>query len=120
MKPEHVRSIRTRSLAIFNLAVDSKLRACDLLHLLVQTVQFEIMERSSSSIEAWRPMVRATNSQYLFTSDFMQFQSTRQYARLVHCWFKSTALESVVMAHTRCRVRGSTDIPQKPAAIFAQ
>ena len=84
LEPKHVWSIRVRleiakskrDLAIFNLAIDSKLRACDLVKLrlddicfgnnvrhratIVQKktgrpVQFEISEQSRSSIETWLP-----------------------------------------------------------------
>jgi len=84
LEPKHVWSIRVRleiarsrrDLAIFNLAIDSKLRACDLVKLrlddvcsgvnvrhratIVQKktgrpVQFEITEQSRSSVEAWLP-----------------------------------------------------------------
>ena len=97
LEPKHVWSIRVRleiarswrDLVIFNLAIDSKLRACDLVKLrlddicsgakvrhratIVQKktgrpVQFEITEQSRRSIEAWLPMVRTTGSRYLFPS----------------------------------------------------
>ena len=97
LEPKHVWSIRVRleisrswrDLAIFNLAIDSKLRACDLVKLrlndicsgakvrhratIVQKktgrpVQFEITEQSRSSVEAWLPMLRTTGSRYLFPS----------------------------------------------------
>src|SRR3984893_7035775 len=84
LEPKHVWSIRDRleiaqsrrDLAIFNLAIDSKLRACDLIKLrlddicsganvrrratIVQKktgrpVQFEITEQSRSSVEARLP-----------------------------------------------------------------
>jgi hypothetical protein len=72
-----------RDLAIFNLAIDSKLRACDLVKLrlddicsgtnvrrratIVQKktgrpVQFEISEESRNSVEAWLPALRATDT----------------------------------------------------------
>src|ERR1700745_4153731 len=125
LEPKHVWSIRVRleiarsmrDLAIFNLAIDSKLRACDLVKLrlddicsgtnvrrratIVQKktgrpVQFEITEQSRSSVEAWLPMLRATGSRYLFPSRLhaSPHLSTRQYARLVHRWVKSIGLES--------------------------
>jgi integrase len=125
LEPKHVWSIRvrleiarsTRDLAIFNLAIDSKLRACDLVKLrlddiclgarvrrratIVQRktgrpVQFEISEQSRSSVEAWLPMLRATGSRYLFPSRLHASPhiSIRQYARLVHRWVESTGLES--------------------------
>jgi integrase len=125
LEPKHVWSIRVRlelsqakrDLVIFNLAIDSKLRAYDLLKLrlddicsganvrrratIVQKktgrpVQFEIMEQSRSSIEAWLPTLRATGSRYLFPSRLHNSPhiSTRQYARLVHRWVESIGLES--------------------------
>ena len=106
-----------RDLAIFNLAIDSKLRGCDLVKLRLEDicsgtnvrrrativqkktgrpVQFEISEQSRNSVEAWLPMLRTTGSQYLFPSRLRASPhiSTRQYARLVHRWVKSIGLES--------------------------
>jgi integrase len=122
LEPKHVWSIREiarsmRDLAIFNLAIDSKLRACDLVKLrlddicsgtnlrrratIVQKktgrpVQFEISEQSRNSVEAWLPTLRATGSRYLFPTRIHASPhiSTRQYARLVHRWVKSIGLES--------------------------
>jgi hypothetical protein len=85
LEPKHVWSIRIRleiarskrNLVIFNLAIDSKLRACDLVKLRLDDVcsgpnvrrratvvqkktgwpvQFEISEQSRSSVEAWLPI----------------------------------------------------------------
>ena len=101
LEPKHVWSIRVRleiarsrrDLVIFNLAIDSKLRACDLVKLrlddicsgvkvrhratIVQKktgrpVQFEITEQSRSSVEAWLPMLRATAPDISSQVDFMQ------------------------------------------------
>jgi integrase len=125
LEPKHVWSIRVRleiarsmrDLAIFNLAIDGKLRACDLVKLrlddicsgpnvrrratIVQKktgrpVQFEISEQSRNSVEAWLPTLRATGSRYLFPTRIHASPhiSTRQYARLVHRWVKSIGLES--------------------------
>jgi integrase len=125
LEPKHVWSIRVRleisrswrDLVIFNLAIDSKLRACDLVKLrlddicsgakvrhratIVQTktgrpVQFEITEQSRSSVKAWLPMLRTTGSRHLFPSRLHArlHISTRQYARLVHRWVESIGLES--------------------------
>src|SRR5476649_32632 len=97
LEPKHVWSIRVRleiaksrrDLAIFNLAIDSKLRACDLVRLRLDDIcsggnvrhrativqkksarpaQFEITEQSRTSVEAWLPMLRSTGSRYLFPS----------------------------------------------------
>ena len=125
LEPKHVWSIRVRpeiarsvrDLAIFNLAIDSKLRACDLVKLrlddicsgtnvrrratIVQKktgrpVQFEISEQSRNSVEAWLPTLRGTGSRYLFPTRIHASPhiSIRQYARLVHRWIKSIGLES--------------------------
>ena len=125
LEPKHVWSIRVRleiarswrDLVIFNLAIDSKLRACDLVKLrlddicsgamvrhratIVQKktgrpVRFEITEQSRSSVEAWLPMLRTTGSRYLFPSRLHAGPhiSTRQYALLVHRWVESIGLES--------------------------
>jgi integrase len=124
LEPKHVWSIRVRleiagskrDLAIFNLAIDSKLRACDLVKLrlddicsglrvrqratIVQKktgrpVQFEITEQSRNSVEAWLPSLRAAGSRYLFPSRLHASPhiSIRQYARLVHRWVESIGLE---------------------------
>jgi integrase len=125
LEPKHVWSIRVRleiarskrDLAIFNLAIDSKLRGCDLVKLRLEDicsgtnvrrrativqkktgrpVQFEISEQSRNSVEAWLPMLWTTGSRYLFPSRLHASPhiSTRQYARLVHRWVKSIGLES--------------------------
>src|SRR5713226_3384426 len=107
LEPKHVWSIRVRleiarsmrDLAIFNLAIDSKLRACEATIVQKKTgrpVQFEISEQSRNSVEAWLPTLRATGSRYLFPTRIHASPhiSTRQYARLVHRWVKSIGLES--------------------------
>ena len=130
LEPKHVWSIRVRleiarskrDLAIFNLAIDSKLRGCDLVKLRLEDicsgtnvrrrativqkktgrpVQFEISEQSRNSIEAWLPMLRTTGSRYLFPSRLHASPhiSTRQYARLVHRWVKSIGLEASLLRH---------------------
>jgi integrase len=80
---------RTRDLALFNLAIDSKLRACDLLQLRVQDVthgaqmasrtvvmqqktkrpvQFEITEQTRTSLADWIVRSKRTSGDYLFPS----------------------------------------------------
>ena len=111
-----VHSSSPRNRTIKDLAIDSKLRACDLVKLrlddicsgekvrhratIVQKktgrpVQFEITEQSRRSVEAWLPMLRATGSRYIFPSRLHASPhiSTRQYARLVHRWVESIGLE---------------------------
>ena len=122
--PKHVWSIRVRlemsgshrDLALFNLGIDSKLRACDLVRLrmddvcsgtrvrdratIVQQktgrpVQFEITEQTRTSIEALLAG-REGRSVFLFESRIRRSEhiSTRQYARLVHRWVGEIGLDT--------------------------
>ena len=97
LKPRDVWSIRVRlqverrarNLALFNLAIDSKLRGCDLVRLQVEDVsvggrvrdrativqkktggpvQFEITEQTRAAIQAWLADIRNRNTRYLFPS----------------------------------------------------
>jgi hypothetical protein len=115
LKPKDVWTIRVRlqmegrrrDLAMFNLAIDSKLRGCDLVRLRIddvfaggrvrdratviqkktgRPVQFEITEQTRAAIGEWLTVLDARNSRYLFPSRFRgkPHLSTRQYARIVH------------------------------------
>ena len=95
---------RSRRLALFNLAIDSKLRGCDLVRLRIRRgrvqdratviqqkktggpVQFEITEQTRAAIRDWLVSTAPENGQYLFPSRFhdQPHISTRQYARIVH------------------------------------
>ncbi|WP_300043336.1 tyrosine-type recombinase/integrase, partial [uncultured Paracoccus sp.] len=122
--PKHVWAIRVRleiaanvrDLALFNLAIDSKLRGCDLVRLKVadvyaagqvkerasiiqsktrKPVPFEITEGTRKSIEAWLDNPLMIGSEYLWPGrlhDRLHI-STRQYARLVRDWVTSIGLE---------------------------
>ena len=125
LKPKDVWSIRVRlqverrarNLALFNLAIDSKLRGCDLVRLQVddvsiggrvrdratiiqkktgRPVQFEITEQTRAAIQAWLADIRNRNTRYLFPSRVraQPHLSTRQYARIVHSWVASAGLDS--------------------------
>ena len=105
-----------RDLALFNLAIDSKLRACDLLGLRVgdiahenhvssravvmqrktrRTVQFEISEMSRDALQAWTRAAGLRSSDYVFPSRSRNSHlSRRQYARIVHCWVRDIGLDS--------------------------
>ena len=107
---------QTRGLALFNLAIDSKLRGCDLVRLKVQDVahggrvlsrtaivqqktgrpvQFELTEQTRTSIEAWISAVALRANDYLFPSRVSgcPHLSTRQYARVVKSWVESIGLD---------------------------
>jgi len=107
---------RIRDLALFNLAIDSKLRGCDLIKLRVrdiahgqsiskratvlqqktkQPVQFEITEQTRLAISNWIDQANLSNNDYLFKSRFTASPhiSTRQYARIVASWVSEIGLD---------------------------
>lgn len=107
---------KTRDLALFNLAIDSKLRGCDLVRLKVsdvysgnesltrtkiqqqktgQPVQFELMEHTQKSVRSWIVKAGLISSQYLFPSQQKESPhiSTRQYARIVKSWIRLIGLD---------------------------
>lgn len=124
-------SSNVRELALFNLAIDSKLRACDLTRLQVQDVcqgshvgsratvmqqktqrpvQFEIMEQTRQSLEAWITVRGLKPVDYLFPSrqHASPHLSTRQYARFVHRWVASIGLDDTAYGtHTMRRTKAS-------------
>lgn len=105
-----------RDLALFNLAIDSKLRACDLLSLRVsdvasgkevlsraiirqrktkRPVRFEITARTRKSIEDWIEAANLAENAFLFPSRLSNSPhlSLRQYARVVESWVSSIGLD---------------------------
>lgn len=105
-----------RDLAMFNLAVDSKLRGCDLVRLKVgdlvvgggvreratiiqsktkRPVQFEVSENTRVSIWNWVCSPEMHGCAYLFPSRVHDrpHVSTRQYARLVREWVSAIGLD---------------------------
>jgi integrase len=106
-----------RDLALFNLAIDSKLRSCDLIKIRVmdiahgttimsraivmqqkthQPVQFEITEQTREAISNWIESANLSSKDYLFTSRFKSSPhiSTRQYARILEKWVSQIGLDS--------------------------
>ena len=120
-----------RELALFNLAIDSKLRGCDLVTLRIsdvaqsnrvssraiimqhkthRPVQFEITEQTRDSLEAWINQARLKSDQYLFPSRIHSSPhlSTRQYARIVEHWVKSIGLNPTAYGtHTMRRTKAT-------------
>lgn len=105
-----------RELAMFNLAIDSKLRACDLVKLKVRDishgshiskrsmvmqqktnkpVQFEITEQTRKALSKYIEQAQLSNNDYLFKSRLHNsiHLSTRQYARIVNHWVESIDLD---------------------------
>jgi site-specific recombinase XerC len=84
-------------------------------------VQFEIMEQSRSSVEAWLPLLRAVGSKYLFPSRLQASPhiSTRQYSRLVHRWIESIGLESTIYGTHSMRRTKAAQIYRKTGNLRA-
>ena len=122
---------RARELALFNLAIDSKLRSCDLVKLRVRDVchgeriapraiimqqktqrpvQFEITEQTRDSLSAWIRLAGRRSDDYLFPSRLRgsPHVSTRQYARIVHGWVKEIGLDDTAYGtHTMRRTKAA-------------
>ena len=120
-----------RDMALFNLAIDSKLRGCDLVKLKVQDVthgnrvapraiimqnktqrpvQFELTEPTRDAVAAWIANANLKNDQYLFPSRIHDSPhiSTRQYARIVDRWVASIGLDPTAYGtHTMRRTKAT-------------
>ena len=109
-------AMKSRDLALFNLAIDSKLRGCDLVRLRVSDVtqggkttsraivmqrktgmpvQFEICDQARDAVDTWIMKEGLNSDQYLFPSRFqgVPHLSTRQYARIVKYWVSLIGLD---------------------------
>lgn len=122
---------KTRDLALFELAIDSKLRACDLVALRVRDVahddrissraiimqrktqrpvQFEITEQTRNALEKWIQHAKLNNEDFIFPSRQRKLVhlSTRHYARIVKDWEASIGLDpSAYGTHTMRRTKAS-------------
>lgn len=123
LKEKHVWAIRfwlgseqrVRDRALFDLALDSKLRGCDLVSLRIgdivtgdqvrhramvvqqktrRPVQFEITETTRESVRAWLEHRGGGLNEYVFPSRLSAktHLSTRQYARLLDQWVQAVGL----------------------------
>jgi integrase len=124
LRPNHVWSIRTklqlegrtRDLAMFNLAIDSKLRGCDVVALKVEDVapngystdratvrqkktgrpvRFELTEQTRQAVDDYIRTASKKPGEFLFTARRGQERgmTTRQYARLLSEWIASVGLD---------------------------
>ncbi|MDR7039720.1 integrase [Methylobacterium sp. BE186] len=141
LKPQQVWAIRfwldrerrIRDRALFDLAIDSKLRGCDLVRLRVcdltsggrvrsrativqhktgRPVQFELLDPARASILAWLDCRGGTLHEFAFPSriNHAAHMSTRQYARLVDEW--------VVGIGLRCEDYGTHSLRRTKASII--
>jgi integrase len=139
LRPGHVWSIRAwlqlqkhvRDLALFNLAIDSKLRGCDLVALGVddvapngyavdratvrqrktgRTVRFELTELTRQALDDYLRASGRKPGQCLFQGRRGpdQHLTTRQYARLVGKWISSIGLDPLKYAtHSMRRTKAT-------------
>lgn len=120
-----------RDLALFKLAIDSKLRSCDLVKIRIndissgatvssraivmqqktgQPVQFEITEQTRESISNWIEFAGLSYPDYLFKSRFKSSPhiSTRHYARIVESWVSQIGLDPTAYGtHSLRRTKAS-------------
>jgi integrase len=118
-----------RELAMFNLAVDSKLRSCDLVKLRVRDVthgdrvasraivmqqqthrpvQFQITEQTREAVSSWVHQAGLRSEAFLFPSRLRArpHLSTRQYARIVRGWVREIGLDPTAYGtHTLRRTK---------------
>ncbi len=139
LRPKHVWSIRTklqvegrtRDLAMFNLAIDSKLRGCDVVALKVedvapngysvdratvrqkktgQPVRFELTEQTRQAIDDYLRVAGKKPGEFLFGGrrGHGRCMTTRQYARLVSEWISSIGLDpSLFGTHSLRRTKAT-------------
>lgn len=123
LRQKHVWAIRTRlqmegqprDLALFNLAIDSKLRGCDVVAVRVddiapnghaleratvrqrktgRPVRFELTEQTRQAIKDYLAASGKTQGQYLFSGRRPgEGMTTRQYARLLSEWLTAIGLD---------------------------
>src|SRR3974390_2192232 len=124
LRPKHVWSIRTklqiegrtRDIAMFNLAIDSKLRGCDVVALKVadvapsgyaidratvwqrktgRPVRFELTEQTRQAVDDYIKATGKKPGEFLFSGrgNHNRGMTTRQYARLVSSWVATIGLD---------------------------
>ena len=106
---------KVRDLALFNLAIHSKLRRCDLVGMRVRDVahgnrivsratglqqktgrpvRFELTEQTRDALQSWIAERNLSADDFLFPSRVRpsRHMSTRQYARIVNAWVRLIGL----------------------------
>jgi integrase len=138
LRPKHVWSIRTRlqlegrkrDLALFNLAIDSKLRGCDVVAIRVEDVaprgcaidratvrqkktghpvKFELSEQTRQALEEYLQLTGRKPGEPLFCGRSAgRCLTTRQYARLLSEWIASIGLDpSLYGTHSLRRTKAT-------------
>jgi integrase len=150
LRPKHVWSIRThlmierrtRDLAMFNLAIDSKLRGCDVVALKVEDVapggytidratvrqrktgrpvKFELTDQTRGAVDDYLRVAGKKPGDFLFTGSrgMGQCMTPRQYARLVSRWIASIGLDSKLFGNHSLRRTKATLIYRRTGNLRA-
>ena len=133
---------RTRDLAMFNLAIDSKLRACDVVALKVedvapngyaadratvrqrktgQPVRFELTEQTRQAVDEYLRAANKKPGEFMFSGRRgpVRSMTTRQYARLVSEWIASIGLDPHVFGTHSLRRTKATLIYRRTGNLRA-
>jgi integrase len=133
---------RSRDLALFNLAIDSKLRGCDVVALRVEDVapngyaldratvrqkktgrpvKFELTDQTRQSVDDFLKVAGKTPGDYLFTGRRgpSWAMTTRQYARLLADWVASIGLDPRVFGTHSLRRTKATLIYRRTGNLRA-
>jgi len=150
LQPNHVWAIwtrlqidnRIRDLALFNLAIDSKLRGCDVVSLKVEDVapqgyaidratvrqrktgrpvKFEISDHTRQAVDAYISASSRSTGDYLFAGHRKDggHLSTRQYARLIAKWISGIGLDSTFFGTHSLRPTKATLIYRRTGNLRA-
>jgi integrase len=148
--PKHVWSIRTKlqiekrplDLALFNLAIDSKLRGCDVVAVRVEDVapngyaiagatvrqkktgrpvRFELTDQTRQALDSYLKTASKKPGEFLFTSRRRPEESmtTRQYAHLVSEWIAGIGLDPHVFGTHSLRRTKATLIYRRTGDLRA-
>jgi integrase len=133
---------RTRDLALFNLAIDSKLRGCDVVALRVEDVapngyavdratvgqkktgrpvKFELTDQTRQAVDDFLKSAGKKPGDYLFTGRRgpSRAMTTRQYARLLADWVASIGLDPKVFGTHSLRRTKATLIYRRTVNLRA-
>ncbi len=148
LQPRHVWAIRTRlqlagrtrDLALFNLAIDSKLRACDVVSLKVEDVaphgyaidratvhqrktgrpvKFEITKQTRQAIDTYLKANRKKPGDFSVTGRRARRLTTRQYARLLSEWIAGIGLDPTLFGTHSIRRTKATLIYRRTGNLRA-
>ncbi len=150
LQPRHVWAIRTRlqlagrvrDLALFNLAIDSKLRGCDVVSLKVEDVashgyaidratvrqrktgrpvKFEITEQTRQAVDDYLEPTEKRPRDFLFSGRRGKGSclSTRQYARLLSEWIAGIGLDPTLFGTHSIRRTKATLIYRRTGNLRA-